>query len=91
MELPNITQIDKITISFEPINFTKEDIDTVATILSNPSFKKYLKHLEQDIASSHYKVPLQDFVRGEKEFAIKQAFVKGMLNVTQTLLNFTKT
>lgn len=80
-----------INISYDLPELVKEDFDTIATVFRNPSVVKYLKHLESDLLADFHKIPLQTLIDNRESVVLKQAFVMGSLNITQTLLQIHKT
>lgn len=81
-----VDDINNFIISYEPITFSRDEYHLIDQAFRHPSVIKYLKHLEQDILNDFNKIPLSMLIESPQEMLLKQAFVKGTINVTQTLL-----
>jgi len=86
----SIKSIDAISISYEVQALSKEDLVIIEQVFRHPSVVRYLKFLEADILNDYHKIPLEQAISNIQEFMCKTAFVKGTVNVTQTLLQIHK-
>ena len=82
--------LDKITLSIEDIPLSNADLAAISTALSNPSVIKYLKHLKNDLYKDHTEIDLKTYFANKELYAMQQVFVKGGINVIETLLQIHK-
>jgi hypothetical protein len=85
-----IEAIDHIHIIIEPIVVTKEDAVAIEVAFKNPSVIKYLKHLKADLYQDHVRIDLKTYFENKELYAAQQIFVKGGINVIETLLQIHK-
>lgn len=86
----SIELIDDIKIKFTPIHITPEDMKAIETVFKNPSVVKYLEYLKQDLYKDHVNIDLKTYIQNKELYAAQQVFVKGGINVLETLLLINK-
>ena len=89
--MPEIHEIPKYEVSLDVPILSKEDMATIETVFRNPSVVRYLKYLESDLLNDFHRIPLTDLLANREHVVLKQAFVMGGCNITQTLLSIHKT
>jgi len=86
----SIAVLDKIVIQVEQIELTNPDLLTISATFSHPSVIKYLKHLKNDLYQDHAQIDLKTYYENKELYALQQVFVKGGINVIETLLQIHK-
>jgi hypothetical protein len=86
----SIDFIDGIVITVEPITLMEADIKAIQTALSSPSVVKYLNHLKCGLYQDHANIDLKTYSENRDLYAMQQVFVKGGINVIETLLQIHK-
>jgi len=86
----SIEILDKITISIDEIQLSSADLAIISTAFSNPSVIKYLKHLKNGLYQDHTQIDLKTYFENKDLYALQQVFVKGGINVVETLLQIHK-
>lgn len=84
--MPQQPNVCEFTVSFDLPNITKEDAIAINNIFRHPSVVKYLKFLESQLLNDYHKIPLEDLLLNRDHMALKQAFLMGNINMSQTLL-----
>lgn len=87
--LPDVMGVFNVSYDVQPLSGA--DLMVVETALRHPSIIRYLQHLESDLLKDFHKIPLTDLLENREHVVLKQAFVMGNLNITQTMLNVHKT
>lgn len=89
--MPQPNELPIFSVSLETPTLSNEDMATINTVFRNPSVIRYLKYLESDLLNDFHKIPLTDLLQNREHVVLKQAFVMGGCNITQTLLSIHKT
>jgi len=86
----SIEAIDEICISVEQITLSPADLKAIETVFSNLSAVKYLNYLKNSLYQDHTQIDLKTYSENKELYALQQVFVKGGINVIETLLQIHK-
>lgn len=85
-----VTEFNQIQLISPPTELTDAELKVIQEVFSSGTVKKYLNYLLWDLIKDHANIPIPTLSSDLMEAAIKQAFVKGNLNIIQTLLSIQK-